>query len=211
MKQHFGCSALVALWLCSLAVIAQAAEGQTRLPEGGQAKIRGLIYISPSGKNEGDLVMRAAGVEVILLRGEGDFEGELAALRQSRSPTIDKQLQAVSRAQQEFRRAPRSSREELEKKGALLRQERAKLAELSEGYQKQVKELIAKHTFGKTKTDSEGKFNFTEIPWGRYLIYARFEIVGMDIHYNWLLPVKLQSEKEIEISLDKLNATTPLF
>ncbi len=155
--------------------------------------------------------MRGTGVEVILLRGEGGVEAELAALRQSRTPTVEKQLQAVNKRQEDFLRSSRGPREEREKKSALLRQERAKLADLSEAHQKEVKELIAKHTFGKTKADSEGKFNFTGIPPGRYMIYARFEIVGMDIHYNWLLPVELQREKEVEVSLDKLNATTPLF
>lgn len=203
MKQRFSYSALVALWLCSLAVIAEATQEQ--------GMIRGLIYISPSGKPEGDLVMRGTGVEVILLRGEGGVEAELAALRQSRTPTIEKQFQAVNKRQEDFLRSSRGPREEREKKSALLRQERAKLADLSEAHQKEVKELLAKHTLGKTKTDSEGKFNFTGIPPGRYMIYARFEIVGMDIHYNWLLPVELQREKEVEVSLDKLNATTPLF
>lgn len=203
MKQRFGYSALVALWLCSLAVIAQAAEGQS--------KIRGLIYISPSGKPEGDLVMRGTGVEVILLRGEGGVEAELAALRQSRTPTIEKQLQAVNKRQEDFLRSSRGPREEREKKSALLRQERAKLAELREAYTKEVSELMGKHTFAKAKTDSEGKFNFEKIPRGHYFIHAHFEIVGMDIHYNWLLPVELQREKEVEVSLDKLNAATPLF
>lgn len=189
------------MWL--LGVVAEAAEGQ--------ANIRGLIYVSPSGKLEGDLVMRAAKVDVMLLRAEGGFEVELEAIHRTRSATIEKQLQSVNRAQADFLRSTAAPREEQEKKSAILRQERAKLVELRQAYEKQVKELLAKHTIAKTETDSEGKFNFTGIPPGRYIIYARFEIVGMDIHYNWLLPVELQREKEVEVSLDKLNATTPLF
>ncbi|MBI4488663.1 MAG: carboxypeptidase regulatory-like domain-containing protein [Deltaproteobacteria bacterium] len=195
-------SVLTPLWVWLLASCLWAAEGQ--------AKIRGLIYISPSGEPEGDLVMRAKEVEVIVLRGESGFEAGLEALRQKRSPTIARQLEAVRRAQQEFMRSTAAPREEREKKGAILRQERAKLAELREAYEKQVDELIGKHTIAKTKTDSEGKFNFGGISVGRYLIYAHFEIVGMAIHYHWLLPVEAQSEKEIEVSLTKLNST-PLF
>ena len=178
----------------------------------GEGVIQGRIYISPTGEAEGDLVMRAADVEVILLRGEGDFEAELAALRQSRSPTIAKQLQAVTRAQEEFLRSAAGAREEREKKSARLIQERARLAELREAYTKGVSELMAKHTFAKVKTDSEGKFNFEKIPRGHYFIHAHFEIVGMDIHYYWLLPLELEREREKkkELSLNKLNAT-PVF
>lgn len=192
-------SLLVIAWLCLPAMTAQTVEGP--------GKIRGVIYVSPSGKDEGDLVMRAAGVEVLLLRGEGDFEAELAALRQNRSPTIAKQLQAVARAQEEFLRFTAGAREEREKRSARLSQERARLAELREAYNKEVSVLMAKHTFAKTKTDSEGKFNFEKIPRGHYFIHAHFEITGMDIHYYWLLPVELETAKEIELSLTKLNAT----
>ncbi len=195
-------SATGALWAFFLPAIVQAAEGS--------ATVRGVIYVSPSGEAEGDLVMRAAGVEVLLLRGEGDFEAELAALRQNRSPTIEKQLQAVRRAQEEFLRSIAGAREEREKRSARLSQERARLAELRETYNKEVSELMAKHTFAKTKTDSGGKFNFEKIPRGHYFIHAHFEIVGMDIHYYWLVPVELEREKGIELSLNKLNAT-PVF
>lgn len=176
----------------------------------GEGVIQGRIYISPTGEAEGDLVMRAAGVEVLLLRGEGDFEAELAALRQNRSPTIAKQLQAVTRAQEEFLRSAAGPREEREKKSARLGQERARLAELREAYAKEVSDLMAKHTFAKAKTDSEGKFDFEKIPRGHYFIHAHFEIVGMDIHYYWLLPVEMEKEKKRELSLNKLNAT-PVF
>jgi len=176
----------------------------------GEGVIQGRIYISPTGEAEGDLVMRGAGSEVILLRGEGNFEAELAALRQNRSPTIAKQLQAVTRAQEEFLRSAAGAREEREKKSARLIQERARLAELREAYTKGVSELMAKHAFAKAKTDSEGKFNFEKIPRGHYFIHAHFEIVGMDIHYYWLLPVELEKEKKKELSLNKLNAT-PVF
>lgn len=177
--------------------------------DGGHT-IRGNIYISPSGKPEGDLVMRAAGVEVTLLRGEGGFADRLEAIRQNRRPTIEKQLQAVSRAQEEFLRSSSGQREEMEKSSAILRQERVKLAELREAYEKEVDELIAKHTFARTKTDSEGRFHFAGIGRGNYLLHAHFEVVGMDIHYYWLIPVKLETGKGVEISLNKLNAR-PLF
>lgn len=189
-------------WLGLSGITAETAEAP--------ATVRGLIYISPSGEAEGDLVMRAAGTEVILLRGEGEFEAELAALRQNRLPTIARQLQAVRRAQEEFLRSITGAREEREKRSARLSQERARLAELRETYNKEVSELMAKHTFAKTKTDSGGKFNFEKIPRGHYFIHAHFEIVGMDIHYYWLVPVELEREKGIELSLNKLNAT-PVF
>ena len=50
-------SALAALFLWLLPSVVEPAEGQ--------AKIQGAVFISPSGKLEGDLVMRGAGVEVM--------------------------------------------------------------------------------------------------------------------------------------------------
>jgi len=195
-------SLLLIAWFCLPTITVETAEAP--------ATVRGVIYVSPSGTAEGDLVMRGKDVEVLLLRGEGDFEAELAALRQNRSPTIAKQLQAVTRAQEEFLRSIAGAREEREKRSARLSQERARLAELRETYNKEVSELMAKQTFAKTKTDSGGKFNFEKIPRGHYFIHAHFEIVGMDIHYYWLVPVELETAKEIELSLNKLNAT-PVF
>lgn len=191
-------SALVTLCTSLLMTPARAAEGQ--------AAIRGRIYISPSGEPEGDLVMRAADVDVIVLRGEGGFQGQLEGIRKSRQPAIAKQLRVVSQAQEEFLRSPAVSREEVEKRSGRLRQERAKLAELREAYQKEVSELMGKHTLAKTKTDSEGRFNFARVPKGQYFIHAHFEIVGMDIHYYWLVPVEVEEKKESEVSLNKLNA-----
>ncbi|MFQ5852016.1 MAG: hypothetical protein ACE5JU_15705 [Candidatus Binatia bacterium] len=191
----FWLSVLVSLWVWLNPSITRPAEGQ--------ATIRGIVYISPSGKLEGDLVMRAAEVEVLLLRDREKFEAEFASIRKSREPTIAAQFKAVTRAQRELRR---SNREEREKKSALLRQERIKLAELRDVYKKQVEELIAEYSVAKTETDSQGNFTFTAIASGKYLIYAHFEIAGMEIHYYWLLPVELQGDQEIEVSLNKLNA-----
>ncbi len=195
-------TSLLAFSIWFLALTANSAEAP--------GTVRGVIYISPSGEREGDLVMRGAGTEVLLLRGEGDFEAELAALRRNRSPTIAKQLQAITRAQEEFLRSVAGPREEREKRSARLSQERARLAELREAYQKDVSELMARHTFAKTKTDSDGKFNFEKVARGHYFLHAHFEIAGMDIHYYWLVPVELEREKEIEVSLNKLNAA-PTF
>ncbi|OGQ80525.1 MAG: hypothetical protein A3F90_16685 [Deltaproteobacteria bacterium RIFCSPLOWO2_12_FULL_60_19] len=196
-------SALAALFLWLLPSVVEPAEGQ--------AKIQGAVFISPSGKLEGDLVMRGAGVEVMILRGDGSFEANLAALRQNRLPTINKQLGVVNKAQDDLLRAGRGSKAETDRKSVVLRQERAKLAELKETYAKEANELIAKHTFAKTKTDSEGKFTFAGIVPGRYLVYAHFEIAGMEVHYYWLLPVEARTEKEIEVSLDKLNSTSAFY
>ncbi|MFQ5849885.1 MAG: carboxypeptidase-like regulatory domain-containing protein [Candidatus Binatia bacterium] len=193
---------VITLWACLMPIVGKTSDGQ--------ATIQGLIFISPSGKLEGDLVMRAAEVDVMLLPNKDEFDAELAAIRQSREPPIAAQLKTVRQAQAEFRRSTAGPPAEREKKSARLRQERAKLAELREAYENEVFGLIAKRTLAKTKTDSEGRFTFAGILPGRYLIYAHFEVIAMDIHYYWLLPVELERRKEIEVSLNKLNAV-PLF
>jgi hypothetical protein len=174
-----------------------------------QVAIRGLIYISPSGKPEGDLVVYPTNLEVMLLRDADKLNAALESLRNTRTLTIEKQNQAVSRAQQEFLRAG-SRREDQERKGVILRQERVKLAELREAYEKEVNALIEKFAVAKTKTESGGKFIFSGTPAGEYLVHAQYEILAMAIRYQWLVPVELKEGKETEVSLTKLNAT-PLF
>jgi len=81
---------------------------------------------------------------------------------------------------------------------------------LREAYVQEVSQLMAKHTAARTRTDADGKFAFTGVASGLYLIHSHFEIVGMDIHYYWLVSADLRKENRIEISLTKLNAT-PLY
>ncbi len=171
--------------------------------------IRGLIYISPSGKPEGDLVVYPSNLEVMLLRDADKLNAALESLRNTRTLTIEKQNQAVSRAQQEFLRAS-GRREEQERKGVILRQERVKLAELREAYEKEVNALIEKFAVAKTKTESGGKFTFSGTPAGEYLVHAQYEILAMAIRYQWLVPVALKEGQEMEVTLTKLNVT-PLF
>jgi hypothetical protein len=174
------------------------------------ATVRGLIFISPSGEPEGDLVMRAAGVEVMLVRAEEGFDSELEVVRRSRLSAIDKQFQAVNSAQAELLRSAGRPPQEQQKKAAAVKLERSKLAELTTAYEKEVMDLIVKHTHIKTKADSEGKFSLTGMPPGRYFLHSHFEILAMGIHYYWLVPVDVKGDKQIEVTLNKLNATTQL-
>jgi len=171
------------------------------------ATIQGILYISPSGELEGDLVMRAAQTEVLLLRGSGAFETALAKLRENRIPMITKQLQVVRQGQEQLRRATVAARDEIEMRSSQLRQERLKLEDLTEAYEKEVAGLLAEHMIAKTVTDSEGKFSFSGIAQEPYFVHSHFEIVGMDIHYYWLVPVEWRGEKPAEVTLTKRNAT----
>jgi hypothetical protein len=196
---------LLAVWIiiCALFVgSAQAAEGEASIP--------GLIFISPSGELEGDLVMRGAGVEVMLVRAEDGFDTEIELIRKNRLSVIDKQLQAVSSAQADLLRSLNRPREEQQKKSANLRLQREKLEEVRAAYEKEIRALIAKHTLAKAKADPEGKFNLNGIPPGRYFLHAHFEILAMGIHYYWLVPVHLTGDKDVEVTLNKQNATTQL-
>lgn len=176
----------------------------------GPTTIGGIVFISPSGELESDLAMRAANIDVALLRDDETFESKLQSLRDSRVSMIDKQKQAVTRAQLDFYRSVDAPRQEQEKKNAVLRQERARLAEMRSAYEGEVRSLIDKHTIAKTKTDSEGNFTLADVSAGRYLVNGFFEIPAMGINYFWLFPVEVKGEKEVKIQLEKSNAK-PFF
>jgi hypothetical protein len=66
---------------------------------------------------------------------------------------------------------------------------------------------MTRHAAAKTRTDAEGKFALTGLASAPYIVHSHFEIVGMDIHYYWLVNADLRKEDTIEVSLTKLNAT----
>ncbi|MFQ5852538.1 MAG: hypothetical protein ACE5JU_18405 [Candidatus Binatia bacterium] len=201
----FWLSALIAGWIALLGAVVQAAEHQST--------VRGLIYISQTGKIEGELVIFAVEKEVILLRVSEEFDRELDALRKSRADAIAKQRDVVYQAQQVYYNTLNKfdrTREERERSTSRLRQERAELTKLEVEYERRVQEILNKYAFAKTKTDSKGNFEFAGIQSDHYLIYAHLEIAGMGIHHYWLLPVKVDKGGTVEVTLNNLN-TTPLY
>jgi hypothetical protein len=199
--------------LCALVTVGLIFVAIGVLAADGRSTIRGLMYISQTGKIEGELVIFAVEKQVILLRASEEFDRELDGLRQSRADAITKQRDVVYQAQQAYYNTLNKfdrTREERERSTSRLRQERAALTALEVEYKRQVQELLNKHAFAKTITDSKGNFEFSGVQPDHYLIYAHLEIAGMGIHHYWLLPVKMDKTGTVEVTLNNLN-TTPLY
>ena len=56
----------------------------------------------------------------------------------------------------------------------------------------------------KTRTDIDGKFKFAAVSSGEYVIFAGFQTSGSTA--CWLMPIKVEPEKPIEINLTSSNA-----
>lgn len=171
-----------------------------------QSTIEGHIYVSPSGEPEGDLVMPGADLEVRMLRGDTELQNRLDALRQTFGPQMEGELQEVYRSQREYSLAALTGEEDEEAKQQLASEARRKYAQTQETYEREVQGLIQLDTVASTTSNSEGKFQFQDIAQGSYFIYAHFEIMGMGMHYYWLLPVEAGGESSIAVSLEKSNS-----
>lgn len=189
-------SALVVLWAGLLLVKANAAEQP--------ATIRGLIYISPSGELDTPWVMLGKGVEIVLLRDDGNFEQRLEELREGWRIKIKAQEKVTRQANDRFVSA-KPAKEKTER-ASILTGERAQLERLKVDCRTQVDALIKKYRAASTKADGEGKFAFENLTTGRYFLQASFEVLRTDQWYYWLLPVDLHDGAIAEVQLKKDNS-----
>lgn len=199
MKSYWNKSCLLAAWIVVCAGLfvnsSQAAEGE--------ASIRGILYISYSGDLSYD-VMFAAGVEVVLIDGNGTVEKEFESLRQKLVPPVRAQENAVTKAIVDVRSA--SAIEKLKERQKALKREQEKLDKLRSDYENEVTRLLAKNTIKKTKTDIKGNFKFDGLSPGRYLLHARYELQGTGNKYFWFHAVDAKPGEEVEVTLNKSTA-----
>ena len=192
------------LFLISLSLAAVLVLGIASGEEKGV--VYGLLYVSPPGDLSYD-VMLGRGEEVLLLKGDGNLEAELQALKERRLQQLQEQNRTVLKARREMQVIrPNETRRDRERKRDTLMLAVQALQELETTYKKELDTLIAEYVIQQTKTDQEGKFRFQELSAGRYLLHARFRILGTTILYTWLFPVELQAGEEQEVHLNKSAA-----
>ena len=199
MKSYWNKSCLLAAWIVVCAGLlvnsSQAAEGQS--------SIRGLLYVSYSGDLSYD-VMFAAGVEVVLIDGNGTVEKEFESLKQKLVPPIRAQEKAVTKAIGDVR-SPTAIEKRKEKQDALKR-EQEKLQKLRSDYENELTRLLTKNVIKKTKADIKGNFKFDGLSPGHYLLHARYELQGTESKYFWFHAVDAKPGEEVEVTLNKSTA-----
>jgi len=201
MKSYWDRSCLLAAWIVVCAGLfvnsSPAAEGE--------ASIRGILYVSYPGDLSYD-VMFGRDVEVLLLRGEKSLENEVKSLKAKRLPEIRNQETIALKAYGAVQRISGKEMPKLKEMRGTLERESAKLAKLRSDYEKEFVAVLDKNAIQRTRTNGEGKFSFTHLSPGRYLLHARFEIPGTVNRYFWLHPAEAKEKEEAEVHLNK-NAT----
>lgn len=190
-------AALVPALLFTLVTAAPRTAGAE---EGGV--IRGLLYVSPAGDLSSD-VMYGRDVDVLALKGGGNMETELKALREERIPRIRIQEQAALKAAAEVRKAQGIDKEREEERRAIWKREEEALTKVRSEYSRDVDGLLTRYAVSRTRTDQEGRFEFRGLAAGRYLLHARFEVLRIGVSYAWLLPVELKAGEEKAVQLNK--------
>jgi len=188
--------------ICALFVnSSQAAEGE--------ASLRGILYVSYPGDLSYD-VMFGKDVEILLLRGEKSLENEVESLKAKRLPEIRNQEVIALKAYGAVQRISSKEMAKLKEMRGTLERESAKLTKLRSDYEKEFVATLDKNAIQRTRTNSEGKFSFSRLSPGRYLLHARYEIPGTVNRYFWLHPAEAKEREEAEVHLNK-NATISLY
>lgn len=175
----------------------------------GQSSIRGILYVSYPGDLSYD-VMFGRDVEVLLLRGEKSLENEVESLKAKRLPEIRNQEAIALKAYGAVQRISGKDMPKLKERRGTLERESAKLTKLRSDYEKEFVAVLDKNAIQRTRTNGEGKFSFTRLSPGRYLLHARYEISGTVNRYFWLHPAEAKEKEEAEVHLNK-NATISLY
>ncbi len=175
----------------------------------GEASLRGILYVSYPGDLSYD-VMFGKDVEILLLPGEKNVENEVASLKAKRLPEIRNQEAIALKAYGAVQRISSKDMPKLKEMRGTLERESAKLTKLRSDYEKEFVATLDKNAIQRTRTNSEGKFSFSQLSPGRYLLHARYEIPGTVNRYFWLHPAQAKEKEEAEVHLNK-NATTFLY
>ena len=175
----------------------------------GEASLRGILYVSYPGDLSYD-VMFGKDVEILLLPGEKNVENEVASLKAKRLPEIRNQEAIALKAYGAVQRISSKDMPKLKEMRGTLERESAKLTKLRSDYEKEFVATLDKNAIQRTRTNSEGKFSFSQLSPGRYLLHARYEIPGTVNRYFWLHPAQAKEKEEAEVHLSK-NATIFLY
>jgi hypothetical protein len=167
------------------------------------AEIHGLVFISETGELDDGFVLRGENLEVQLLKAE--VEPEWRRLRRDGWAKVRAQEGKSQEARRAWERTPPSG--EKNRRAEIMKKEQKAHAQMVEDHTRRVDELLRQNTLQRVRTNAEGLFRFTGLPAGRYLLQARFQILGMGMFHDWLVPVEVKETDRIEIRLSRKNTT----
>lgn len=167
------------------------------------AEIFGLVFISETGELEDSFVLRGENVEVLLLPGA--VEETWRRLRGEGWAKVKAQERKSQEARQAWERTPPSGRKD--DLAEVMKKEQKAFTQMVEDHARRVDDLLRKSSVRQTRANGEGLFRFADVPAGRYLVLARFQILGMGMFHDWLVPVEVKADDRIEVRLSKKNTT----
>jgi hypothetical protein len=170
------------------------------------AEINGLVFISETGELDDSFVLRGENLDVLLLKAE--VENEWRRLRTDGWAEVKAQEGKSQEARRAWERTPPSG--EKNRRAEIMKKEQKAYTQMVEDHTRRVDELLRTNTLQQVRTNAEGLFRFTGVPAGRYLLQARFQILGMGMFHDWLVSVEVKETDRIEVRLSKKN-TTPLY
>lgn len=169
--------------------------------QAGAAEISGVIFVSETGELDDSFVLRGENVEVSLLRGE--VEAEWRRLRAEGWGKVKAQEQRALEARRAWERTPPSGTKD--RRAEAMKREEKTYHRMVEEHVRQVEELFKQNTLRQARATTGGIFGFPGVPGGRYLLKARFQILGMGMFHDWLVPVEVKEDDRIEVQLSKKN------
>ena len=167
------------------------------------AEIFGLVFISETGEPDDEFVLRGENVEVALLKGE--VEEAWRRLRAEGWGKVKVQDRKSQEARRTWERTPPSGRKD--QLAEAMKQEQKAFTQMMEDHTRRVDELLKKNALQQARANSEGMFRFAGVPAGRYLLLARFQVLGMGMFHDWVIPVEVKESDRIEVRLSKKNTT----
>lgn len=194
--------------IAGLVLLGFMVQGSVTVGQDSGGTVIGRMSIAPEGEPQAELVMPGMGEEILLLPQTRAFDEGLRAVKGRWLPVVRAQEAAMQKARERFR----TSRvgEERERATAALGTETRKLAEIGRDYEKALGAYLAALATRRIKADPEGKFRIEGVPEARYYVHGRFEILRMEHRYFWLVPVEVRSGQEVQVDLNRENATRSL-
>lgn len=167
------------------------------------AEIFGLVFISETGELDDEFVLRGENVEAVLLKGE--VEEAWRRLRAEGWAKVKVQDRKSQEARRAWERTPPAGRKD--QLAEAMKQEQKTFTQMVEDHTRRVDDLLRKNTLQQVRANTEGLFRFANVPGGRYLLMARFQILGMGMFHDWLVPVEVKEADRTEVRLSKKNTT----
>ena len=167
------------------------------------ADLHGLVFISETGELDDGFVLRGENVEVRLLKG--DVEAEWRRVRREGWAKVKAQEGKMMEARRAWEHTPPSGLKD--RRAEAMKEEQKKFNQMMDEHTRRVDELLRTSIVEQVRANAEGLFRFAGAPPGRYLLLARFQVLGMGMFHDWLVPVEVKEGNGMEVRLSKKNTT----